>query len=251
MRDAREPARLRRDRAAPRHRPAGRHACCARPTAPARRRARGRSLAEVVASRPRCAAPPSWRSRARRRAGRCSARCARPGRRPSSTRWTRSAAGSGVEPRLRLRRWASPPRPTACRCGPRLLAYLHAFAANLVSAGVRLVPLGQTDGQRAHRGARRRRSREVADQALAGSLDDLGTRDAAASTGARCATRPSTRGCSAHERLAARPAARRHRRPGRLRQDRAGRRAVQAPARRATTSPSSPTTSTPRRTPSS
>lgn len=30
-----------------------------------------------------------------------------------------------------------------------LAAYLHAFAANLVSAAVRLVPLGQSDGQRA------------------------------------------------------------------------------------------------------
>jgi urease accessory protein len=30
-----------------------------------------------------------------------------------------------------------------------LTAYLHAFASNLVSAGVRLTPLGQTDGQRA------------------------------------------------------------------------------------------------------
>jgi len=30
-----------------------------------------------------------------------------------------------------------------------LTAYLHAFAANLVSAGIRLIPLGQTDGQRA------------------------------------------------------------------------------------------------------
>ncbi len=29
-----------------------------------------------------------------------------------------------------------------------LIAFLHAFAANLVSAGVRLVPLGQTDGQK-------------------------------------------------------------------------------------------------------
>lgn len=29
-----------------------------------------------------------------------------------------------------------------------LLAYLHGFAANLVSAGVRLIPLGQTQGQR-------------------------------------------------------------------------------------------------------
>ncbi|WP_236024639.1 urease accessory protein UreF [Arenibaculum pallidiluteum] len=32
---------------------------------------------------------------------------------------------------------------------PALAAFLHAFAANIVSAGVRLVPLGQTDGQRA------------------------------------------------------------------------------------------------------
>ena len=31
---------------------------------------------------------------------------------------------------------------------PALIAYLHAFIANLVSAGVRLVPLGQTAGQR-------------------------------------------------------------------------------------------------------
>lgn len=29
-----------------------------------------------------------------------------------------------------------------------LIAYLHAVAANLVSAGLRLIPLGQTDGQR-------------------------------------------------------------------------------------------------------
>jgi urease accessory protein len=31
---------------------------------------------------------------------------------------------------------------------PALIAYLQAFAANLISAGVRLVPLGQTAGQR-------------------------------------------------------------------------------------------------------
>ena len=29
-----------------------------------------------------------------------------------------------------------------------LAAYLHAVVANLISAGVRLIPLGQTDGQR-------------------------------------------------------------------------------------------------------
>lgn len=32
---------------------------------------------------------------------------------------------------------------------PALEAYLHAFAANIISAGVRLIPLGQSDGQRA------------------------------------------------------------------------------------------------------
>jgi urease accessory protein len=32
---------------------------------------------------------------------------------------------------------------------PALDAYLHAFAANLISAGIRLVPLGHSDGQRA------------------------------------------------------------------------------------------------------
>jgi urease accessory protein len=31
---------------------------------------------------------------------------------------------------------------------PALLAYLHAVAASLISAGVRLIPLGQSDGQR-------------------------------------------------------------------------------------------------------
>ena len=35
------------------------------------------------------------------------------------------------------------------RSTPRCIAYAHAFAANLVSAGVRLIPLGQTDGLRA------------------------------------------------------------------------------------------------------
>ena len=33
-------------------------------------------------------------------------------------------------------------------CHAALVAALHGFAANLVSAGVRLIPLGQTDGQR-------------------------------------------------------------------------------------------------------
>jgi len=36
----------------------------------------------------------------------------------------------------------------AIAVGPSLAAFVQAIAANLVSAGVRLVPLGQTDGQR-------------------------------------------------------------------------------------------------------
>ena len=37
---------------------------------------------------------------------------------------------------------------TAIALEPALSAYLHAVTANLISAGVRLIPLGQTDGQR-------------------------------------------------------------------------------------------------------
>ena len=55
---------------------------------------------------------------------------------------------------------------------------------------------------------------------------------ASAPTSPPCVTKPSTRGCSAHDAIPQRPAARRHRRPGRHRQDRADGRAVQAPPRR-------------------
>lgn len=54
-----------------------------------------------------------------------------------------------------------------------LAAYLHGFVANLVSAGVRLVPLGQTDGQRALV-ALEAAVAGAARQALTGDLDDLG-----------------------------------------------------------------------------
>jgi len=57
---------------------------------------------------------------------------------------------------------------------PVLTAYLQAFAANLVSAGVRLVPLGQTDGQRATAALESVVARAV-EAALAADLDDLGT----------------------------------------------------------------------------
>lgn len=57
-----------------------------------------------------------------------------------------------------IERWDGPyPYPVVVGCVAKshdlaeedvALAYLHAFAANLVSAAIRLVPLGQTDGQR-------------------------------------------------------------------------------------------------------
>ena len=57
---------------------------------------------------------------------------------------------------------------------PAILAFLHALAANLISAGVRLIPLGQTDGQRLT-ATLAPVILAVADEALSGSLDELGT----------------------------------------------------------------------------
>ncbi len=54
-----------------------------------------------------------------------------------------------------------------------LVAYLHGFAANLVSAGVRLIPLGQSDGQRTI-AALEPIIFAVADEAETSGLDDLG-----------------------------------------------------------------------------
>jgi urease accessory protein len=55
-----------------------------------------------------------------------------------------------------------------------LFAYLHGFAGNLVSAGVRLIPLGQSDGQRALAELEAPVAR-AADRALDGAIDQAGT----------------------------------------------------------------------------
>jgi urease accessory protein len=57
---------------------------------------------------------------------------------------------------------------------PALTGWLAGFAANLVSAGVRLVPLGQTDGQIAT-AALQGVVEAAADAALAADLDRIGT----------------------------------------------------------------------------
>jgi urease accessory protein len=56
---------------------------------------------------------------------------------------------------------------------PALHAYLHAAAANLISAGIRLVPLGQTDGQRVLAGLEPVIT-STATRAVAAALDDIG-----------------------------------------------------------------------------
>ena len=55
-----------------------------------------------------------------------------------------------------------------------LTAYLHGFVSNLVSAAVRIVPLGQTDGQRAI-ASFAEKTGHVATYAMGATLDDLGS----------------------------------------------------------------------------
>lgn len=57
---------------------------------------------------------------------------------------------------------------------PALNAFLHACAANLISAGVRLVPLGQTDGQRVL-AALEQIVESTAARAFAAELDEVGS----------------------------------------------------------------------------
>ena len=55
-----------------------------------------------------------------------------------------------------------------------LRAFLHGFVSNLVTAGVRLVPLGQTDGQRAI-AELEDAVLDASDHAMTASIDDLGS----------------------------------------------------------------------------
>ena len=59
-------------------------------------------------------------------------------------------------------------------CETALHAFLHALAANWISAGVRLIPLGQTDGQRVLAALEATIS-ETAKRALATPLEEVGT----------------------------------------------------------------------------
>src|SRR5262249_26280941 len=58
--------------------------------------------------------------------------------------------------------------------GTALRAFLCAFVSTLVTAGVRLIPLGQTDGQRAL-AALETTVLEASERALTAGIDDLGS----------------------------------------------------------------------------
>jgi len=57
---------------------------------------------------------------------------------------------------------------------PALHAFLHGVVSNLVSAGVRLIPLGQTDGQRVL-AALEAPTAQTAERALVTAIDDIGS----------------------------------------------------------------------------
>jgi urease accessory protein len=57
--------------------------------------------------------------------------------------------------------------------GPALHAFLHGVVSNLVSAGVRLIPLGQTDGQRVL-AALEAEIAQTAERALVTTIDHIG-----------------------------------------------------------------------------
>lgn len=56
---------------------------------------------------------------------------------------------------------------------PAATMFLHAFASNLISAAVRLVPMGQTDGQKVL-ASLMPTCRSIVEEALAADIDDIG-----------------------------------------------------------------------------
>lgn len=105
---------------------------------------------------------------------------------PSSERHLETMAQGGAFARTTAAVWGldlpAMPYPVAAGRAARLLdlplgatlvLYLQGFAANIISAGVRLIPLGQTDGQRVT-AELMPLCAEIAAEAARATLDDLG-----------------------------------------------------------------------------
>ena len=127
-----------------------------------------RAVAELAAALGAVKRAPSGDHRARQRLRRGDARrLALRGARPAQSGLGRpgrlSGRGGGRRRRPRHRAWRR-----------RLSAYLQAVAANWVSAGVRLIPLGQTQGQRVL-AALEPVVAATAARALQAKLDDIGS----------------------------------------------------------------------------
>ena len=132
---------------------------CTAPAAPMRSSWPRRGAPSRPAMHGCCRRSPSWPPPSRpppsagwkrwRRAQLSSPRPRRCGRIPALEPLGREARRDGLSRRgRRLRRRAR------LAAAPTAQAFVQAFAANLVSAGVRLIPLGQTDGLRVHCPAR-------------------------------------------------------------------------------------------------
>ena len=80
---------------------------------------------------------------------------------------------------------------------PALQAYLHAMTANVISTGMRLVPLGQTDGQRVSPRSSRLPPQPPPVRSPPRSIRSAGRPSAPISPA--CVTKPSTLGCSGAE----------------------------------------------------
>ena len=71
--------------------------------------------------------------------------------------------------------WRWPPPPTASPWSRPLEGYLHAFTANLISAALRTVPLGQSDGQVTLAALEETVLAAAHAAIIAASLDEVGT----------------------------------------------------------------------------
>jgi len=106
---------------------------------------------------------------------------------PSRERALETEAQGSAFSKTTANAWAGDPMPRtypiavglaarAHNCPERetVSLYLHAFVSNLVSAAIRLVPLGQTEGQRVI-AALHRAILDVTDDAITASLDEIGS----------------------------------------------------------------------------